>query len=337
MSSYRWEPWEQPILSGNNDYGAVSASSVNATSPTAQPWKALDGIREGSSTSWESARDAFPAWWKWQLPVTLRITHLKLYNKYSSYSHVTKDAAVYIGTEMTQLVTEGTFPEGAFSVLEFDFDEPVITNILWVLCENGYMPSNTFVGLGEVEITAEQGIQQFDVCYMDWDGTVLKEETVDFGGSVTPPEDPVRQGYTFTGWSATTAHVVADMAVVAQYTINPREDEYLLTTLTELLGSLNIPVETGVFKGTAPDSYAVLTPIADTFELYADDRPSHDVQEIRISLFDKGNYLQTKSTLVRTLLDADITITDRRYIDHEDDTGYHHYAIDVAKLYELEE
>ena len=37
------------------------------------------------------------------------------------------------------------------------------------------------------------------------------------------------------------------------------------------------------------------------------------------------------------ILAAGITITDRRYIGHEDDTGYHHYAIDVAKNYELQE
>jgi len=30
-------------------------------------------------------------------------------------------------------------------------------------------------------------------------------------------------------------------------------------------------------------------------------------------------------------------VTDRRYIGHEDDTDYHHYAIDVAKEYELQE
>jgi hypothetical protein len=30
-------------------------------------------------------------------------------------------------------------------------------------------------------------------------------------------------------------------------------------------------------------------------------------------------------------------ITDRRYIEHEDDTGYHYYVIDVAKNYDLEE
>jgi len=44
-----------------------------------------------------------------------------------------------------------------------------------------------------------------------------------------------------------------------------------------------------------------------------------------------------KGQLSNALLAADFVITDRRYIGHEDDTGYHHYAIDVAKLYRLEE
>ena len=34
---------------------------------------------------------------------------------------------------------------------------------------------------------------------------------------------------------------------------------------------------------------------------------------------------------------ADFYITDRRYIGFETETGYHHYAIDVAQIYELEE
>lgn len=44
-----------------------------------------------------------------------------------------------------------------------------------------------------------------------------------------------------------------------------------------------------------------------------------------------------KSKIVRELLTDDFTVTDRRYIGHEDDTGYHHYAIDVAKIYPTEE
>ena len=99
----------------------------------------------------------------------------------------------------------------------------------------------------------------------------------------------------------------------------------------------NIPVETGVFSGVPPDEYMVLTPLTDTFAVYGDNKPLADINEVRISLFSKNNYLQRKNQLVRMLLQADFVITDRRYIGHEDDTGYHHYAIDVAKYYELEE
>ncbi len=103
-----------------------------------------------------------------------------------------------------------------------------------------------------------------------------------------------------------------------------------------LLLALVLPVETGVFSGTPPDEYLVITPLIDTFEVFADNRPRHEVQEARLSLFVKGNYTARKNQVVAALLDAGFTITDRVYIGHEDDTGFHHYAIDVAKEYELE-
>ena len=111
----------------------------------------------------------------------------------------------------------------------------------------------------------------------------------------------------------------------------------ILSELNTLLETANIPVETGVFSGVPPDEYLVLTPLTDTFAVYGDNKPLADINEVRISLFSKNNYLQRKNQLVRMLLQADFVITDRRYIGHEDDTGYHHYAIDVAKYYELEE
>lgn len=67
MSSYRWIPWTQPVLSADNGYGLVSASSEN-TASSAYPWKASDGIKVGETTSWEAAKDAYPAWWLWELP-----------------------------------------------------------------------------------------------------------------------------------------------------------------------------------------------------------------------------------------------------------------------------
>jgi hypothetical protein len=98
-----------------------------------------------------------------------------------------------------------------------------------------------------------------------------------------------------------------------------------------------LPVETGVFSGIAPDEYLVLTPMADSFALFGDNEPLIDVSEVRISLFSKGNYIKRKNQLTAALISAAFTITDRRYIGHEDDSGYHHFAIDVAKEYETED
>lgn len=111
----------------------------------------------------------------------------------------------------------------------------------------------------------------------------------------------------------------------------------LLSELNAIAKEKGIAVETGVFTDTAPNEYLVLTPMVDTFDLHADNMPGLEIQEVRISLYTKGSYTKWKNTLVRSLLGADITITDRRYIGHEDDSGYHHYAIDVAKSFELEE
>ena len=111
----------------------------------------------------------------------------------------------------------------------------------------------------------------------------------------------------------------------------------VLSELNVLFETINIPVETGIFSGVPPDEYLVLTPLIDSFAVFGDNKPLADINEVRISLFSKNNYLLRKNQLVRMLLQADFVITDRRYIGHEDDTGYHHYAIDVAKYYELEE
>lgn len=110
----------------------------------------------------------------------------------------------------------------------------------------------------------------------------------------------------------------------------------LLMELTALLDALGLPVETGVFQSKAPNTYVVITPMADTFEGYADNRPLREVQEARLSLFTKANYRALMSQIVKSLLAIDITITDRRYLGYEEESEYHHYAVDTAKHYEME-
>ena len=58
------------------------------------------------------------------------------------------------------------------------------------------------------------------VTFKDWNGTVLKTQTVATGGSATPPSSPTRTGYTFAGWSGTYQNVTSSQTVTATYTAN---------------------------------------------------------------------------------------------------------------------
>ena len=107
--------------------------------------------------------------------------------------------------------------------------------------------------------------------------------------------------------------------------------ETLLETLTRACTSLGLPVSVGNHAATpAPDTYVVLVPLAETFEVFAGDQPGAQVIEVRASLFTKGDYQEPSRALTSELLCEGVTITARRYVGYEDDTKYHHWAVDTA-------
>lgn len=59
------------------------------------------------------------------------------------------------------------------------------------------------------------------VTFVDWDGTILKTQTVEVGGSATAPENPERNGYNFIGWDIDFTNVVEDLTITAQYELIP--------------------------------------------------------------------------------------------------------------------
>ncbi|MBD5128442.1 MAG: hypothetical protein HDT43_00730 [Ruminococcaceae bacterium] len=63
---------------------------------------------------------------------------------------------------------------------------------------------------------------------------------------------------------------------------------------------------------------------------YADDKPLDFVEGAALQLYCKGNYLGFRDEVTNALIAADITISSRRYMEYEQDTGYHHYIIEVA-------
>jgi hypothetical protein len=113
------------------------------------------------------------------------------------------------------------------------------------------------------------------------------------------------------------------------------EHNSILRDLKDTLAKADIPIETGIFSQEVPEEYLVLTPMNELFGLYADNLPQAETQEVRISLFTRKNYIKKKNQIVNLLLKGDFTITDRRYIGYEEDTGFHHFVIDVEKEYEV--
>ena len=57
----------------------------------------------------------------------------------------------------------------------------------------------------------------YEITFQDYDGTVLKTESVQQGCGATAPEDPARDGYRFVGWDRDYSAVKKDMIVKAEY------------------------------------------------------------------------------------------------------------------------
>lgn len=110
----------------------------------------------------------------------------------------------------------------------------------------------------------------------------------------------------------------------------------LLEQLMEIADELGLPFEVGLYTATpAPQTYLVATPLADVLDVFADNQPSVEVEEVRLALFTTGNYLDLRNRITRALLDTGLTITARTYVGFEADTRFHHYAIDVATHHTL--
>lgn len=107
----------------------------------------------------------------------------------------------------------------------------------------------------------------------------------------------------------------------------------LLENLSHIAKQLGLAYAVSCYTASpAPDTYLVFTPLTDSFDIFADNTPGIEIEEARISLFTKTNYLGLRNQLTRALIDAGLTVTARRYIGYEADTGFHHYSIDVSSF-----
>ncbi|AOZ73083.1 hypothetical protein BSR29_03020 [Boudabousia liubingyangii] len=103
-----------------------------------------------------------------------------------------------------------------------------------------------------------------------------------------------------------------------------------LELLMRLFNGLGMPVFTGSFPPQQVGNYIVLTPLADVYDLHADNAPGVEIQYVRVNIFTTGSYKLHATNIPPMLRNAGLTITERRYIGHDPEAGYHHYVIEVA-------
>ncbi len=95
----------------------------------------------------------------------------------------------------------------------------------------GWVPDYHAV-TSDLQVTAQYEAEdpdarKFTVTFLDYDDTVLKTMLVSPGEDAEPPVDPVREGYTFTGWRPAITNIQANTTVYAQYERNDSSESQL--------------------------------------------------------------------------------------------------------------
>ena len=90
------------------------------------------------------------------------------------------------------------------------------------------------------DIHAQYTIKTYTVRFLDWNGTVLDTQTINHGSNATPPPNPTRDGYTFSGWSGNYTNVTANVDIIAQYTKNSSGGEVDTSVKNIKLGNSTI-------------------------------------------------------------------------------------------------
>jgi hypothetical protein len=74
---------------------------------------------------------------------------------------------------------------------------------------------------GDLTVTALYQINTYIVTFVDYDGTVLSTQTIDYGSGAVAPADPNnKEGWHFVGWNADFSQITEALVVTALYEIN---------------------------------------------------------------------------------------------------------------------
>ena len=130
-----------------------------------------------------------------------------------SFDNITEDTVVNGTWDIIKLTV--TFTDGQGNILktqEVNYGSSATAPASPTRTEynfNGWDKSFTNVTTN-LTVNAKWKIKTFSVKFYDYNGgTVLKSQTVNYGGAATAPADPTREGYNFLGWDKTFDNITA--------------------------------------------------------------------------------------------------------------------------------
>ncbi len=164
---------------------------------------------------------------------------------------------------------------------------------------------------GDHTLYAHWTINRYTVTFVDYDGTVLKTETVEHGGSATAPEAPEREGYAFVGWDTIFEEVKSDLIVTAVYIDN------LVVPLGDLIESSRNRTRPDYTANIAEWDYYwnnFLTALAGAEQLYAQLKGVEELTaEQKTSINSAMGDLQRELEILDGIEDFDVALGDREH------------------------
>lgn len=86
-----------------------------------------------------------------------------------------------------------------------------------------------------------------NVTFQDFDGTVLKTESVEAGKAATAPVVPQRDGYTFIGWNKDFSSIVKDTVITAEY-LRITDTAFKIDTITAAADNKKVEMKVSVIN-----------------------------------------------------------------------------------------
>ena len=156
--------------------------------------------------------------------------------------------------------TPGTFMISSDDLPKNISDIPKISGSSWALSEGGAPVTEISASMFSDRVLVlyqTEGPAAYTVTFDSMGGTSVPSQTVVSGNTVARPADPVREGYTFTGWFVDAGCEVAyDFAtpVTGNITLYAGWEEVVTYTVTfESNGGTSVPSQTVVSGGTASE------------------------------------------------------------------------------------